>query len=683
LCWAAHEGQLQEVQSLITQGVSVHVTDYHGHTPLHNAAEGGHTEVARLLLRCGARVDALDNKGRTPAMLAMAENHRTLVEYLVGEGANVTLQLGAYLGDAARVRELIDQGADANAKDPEGWMPLHYAVLGNQQETARLLLAAGADANAAAQDRGFELEHPGDAPLHLAVSEGHTDLVSLLIDSGADTEAHNRQSLTALCSAVYRGQLEMVKLLMAKGVDPNNASPDNYFCRGLPLGIAVEKGAFDIVEALIAGGANVNVGDASGWTPLHVAVTSYYSSAVEEALPMASPELGAPQDYWNRYRAAYDRIRDNLTVRMLGLLIAHGADVNSRDREKTTPLHCAAYHGLQGAVEFLIRKGADVNARTARDPTPDGIMWEWDRGFRMEPGVTPLHEAVAGWDPNVIDVLITHGAEVNIADESGRTAVHYGAARGFARVVGLLIARGADVNARDHTGATPLAIALHEGHMETAKCLIAAGARRIDLKTVPVKAHPYGELPPPPLLHRPLWMRSVPRAERSDPNDPEPDVVDYRREWVELLLANGADPNERDEKGNTALHAAMLAGDDFSARLLIDHGADIQARNGVNATPLHHAASNGRKDLVDLLLHKGAHVNARESDGDTPLHNAALRGHREIVQVLLTHGADGSVKNSRGRTPLDEAVRRGHREVIQVLKAHQATKPGLPGESEK
>ena len=428
LCYAASVGNLQKVHSLVARGVSVHATDSEGQTPLHNAAEGGHLGVAKLLIRCGARIDPPDNQGCTPAMLAMAKNRQAVVEYLVGEGAAVNLHLASYLGDTAQARSLIDAGAGVNAQDPDGRAPLHYAAAHGHLEVAKLLIGASAGLDSRIGRDEQNRYDPGETPLHCAVAGGHAEMVALLIDAGADTDGKNRRGVTPLCRAVEEDRIDMVKLLLAKGANPNAASEENYFCEGFPLGIAIEGGNIDIMEALIAGGADVNARDESGWGLLHVAVMEHDWSGKREAI----------------------------TVRMIEALAAHGADVNGKDEEGLTPLHCAACQGHQRAAELLLVKGAAVNARTVPDPNPDFIMWERDLGFRMGPGVTPLHEAVVGADPNMVNLLIAHGAEGNARDDSGYTPLHYAAARAGARIVELLIARGADVNGANDDGATPL-----------------------------------------------------------------------------------------------------------------------------------------------------------------------------------------------------------------------------------
>ncbi|HSW00738.1 MAG TPA: ankyrin repeat domain-containing protein [Sedimentisphaerales bacterium] len=650
---AAYEGDVQKAMDLIVRGVPPRLTRYQGQTPLHIAAERGHLEMVRFLVGCGPRIDTPDGQGHTPAMLAMAGNHRSIVEYLVEEGAALNLHLAAYLGDADRVNEFLAGGADVNLRGPNGWPPLHYAVVSNQADMAKLLIAAGADLNALAGRKGLAEDFVGGTALHHAVQQGDVGIVGLLIDSGADVEATNHYGITTLRWATWEGKAEMVKLLIAKGADASKHGESNHFLEDTPLAIAVRAGRIDIVEFLIAGGANVNATVESGWTVLHVAVTEY------------------------------DKFRESRTpaVQMMGLLVAHGEDVKAGDEEGMTPLHCAAYKGHEDVVAFLLARGADVNARTVPDPRPEQIGSERDLGFRFAPGVTPLHEAVAGWDPNVVGLLLAHGAKVGASDESGNTSLHYAAARARRKVAEVLIAAGADVHARNKDGTTPLAIALRRGNVETARALIAAGAEKVVMKNDSPKILVEYESRQEPVLHLAIAGRSE-MPQRQVPSDAEPNPAEFRREWIELLLANGADPNERDEEGNTALSVALLRGDEGVGRLLIGHGCDVHARNPGGTTALHLASAGGRGELISLLLAKGADVNAQDNDGDTPLHSAALRGHKEAVELLLSHKADPSLRNSRGRTPRDEAVRRGHTDVVQLLTAGGGRRDGAAQRTE-
>ena len=156
------------------------------------------------------------------------------------------------------------------------------------------------------------------------------------------------------------------------------------------------------------------------------------------------------------------------------------------------------------------------------------------------------------------------------------------------------------------------------------------------------------------LLHtRPRIGRHASIAERFDAN--EPNQPNWPREWMELLLANGADPNERDRKGDTPLHAGILERNEEAARLLVAHGVDVKARNLAGSTILHYAASEGLTEVISLLLTKGVDVNAQDNDDDTPLHGSGPSGpHESAVELLL--GRRSGPKDSE--QPQPHAARR-------------------------
>ena len=109
---------------------------------------------------------------------------------------------------------------------------------------------------------------------------------------------------------------------------------------------------------------------------------------------------------------------------------------------------------------------------------------------------------------------------------------------------------------------------------------------------------------------------------------------------VQLLMNGGADPNARDNNGNTPLHNAAYYGRKVIVKLLLDGGADPNGSGEYGETPLYVAAGDGYKEMVQILLERGAEVNQPNKYGMTSLHVAAIHGHKEVVQLLLEGGAD-------------------------------------------
>jgi ankyrin repeat protein len=119
-----------------------------------------------------------------------------------------------------------------------------------------------------------------------------------------------------------------------------------------------------------------------------------------------------------------------------------------------TPLGLASFFGHKEVAAFLISSGADVNAQS-----------------KNEFAVMPLHSAAAGHHTAIVELLLDHGAFVNVVQHGGYTPLHTAANSGEEEAVRLLLAHGADVNARNSDGVTPLALAEQREHHAVAELL--------------------------------------------------------------------------------------------------------------------------------------------------------------------------------------------------------------------
>jgi len=210
---------------------------------IHTAAMFGNLEeVESILAQKPEFVHAKDEHGYTPLHLAISE-----------------------LGKKEVVKLLIEKGADINARDRDGYTPLHlvFAKLGNT-ELVKILIDNGADVNA----KGGTLSA---TPLHLAAEKGFKDSVELLILSGADINAKNNIGGTVLHHLTTDGQVDnvdMIESLLANGANIN--AKDNI-TGGTPLHYAAMNGYKNIVEFLIANGADTYCKAHGEATPLMLA----------------------------------------------------------------------------------------------------------------------------------------------------------------------------------------------------------------------------------------------------------------------------------------------------------------------------------------------------------------------------------------------------------------------------
>src|SRR5215210_6179680 len=160
-------------------------------------------------------------------MQAQYRLDRATVDRLLAAGHAPNVHEAAAVGDAARLRELLDDDPElVNAWSPDGAQPLHFSAFFGSLDACRLLVERGADVDSHA--RGFN----GVAPINSAAAndpkENHvcTEIVRLLLDAGADPHAAQGGGATALHTAALTGNAELVRLLVQRGADPDSATDD-------------------------------------------------------------------------------------------------------------------------------------------------------------------------------------------------------------------------------------------------------------------------------------------------------------------------------------------------------------------------------------------------------------------------------------------------------------------------
>jgi ankyrin repeat protein len=236
---------------LLAAGHAVDAKDNDGYTPLFWAAFGGHADIASLLLAKGADVNSKTSKGITPLYEASFRGHRKVAELLLAKGADIdargekgqtSLHAAVERGHPAVVEVLLnDKHVNVNAQDDQHFRPLDYVMVRlwqrykdetvkQAQDRVRLQVAL---AKLLIDHKKIDLNTPqkyGGAPLHYVASAGNLELARLLLAKGAEVNVRDhsppyRRPLpsgnTPLHWAIRAGQSDMAKFLLEHGADPN------------------------------------------------------------------------------------------------------------------------------------------------------------------------------------------------------------------------------------------------------------------------------------------------------------------------------------------------------------------------------------------------------------------------------------------------------------------------------
>ncbi len=266
---ALANGYTEIVKILLAQGADVRAK------ALHDAARKGYVEIVKILLAHGADVNAKDNyvSGRTPLYYAASHGHKELVTLLIAYGADKNAELSEALtnnhSDVAKLLFENGAGADVNAKDKYGKTALLKASQSGHVEIAELLLAHGADVNAEDNDGSTPLSSIFYGPSFTACDK---QVVKLLVAHGADVNV-------ALHKVLNSNRAELARLLFkyVANFDANAKDKNGWTL----LHRAAFAGYSQIVDLLVARGADLNAKNNNGWTPLDCAAFKGHKAVVD------------------------------------------------------------------------------------------------------------------------------------------------------------------------------------------------------------------------------------------------------------------------------------------------------------------------------------------------------------------------------------------------------------------
>ncbi len=511
LHWAAMQGDGAMAEMLLVAGANARATTrIGGFTPLHLASKAGRAEAVPALLKGGAPVDAATATGATALMLAAAAGNAEIVTALAKAGADLNLtetahgqtalMFAASLGRADAVTALLAAGADVAVRSrvvdlSNVEVPEEVVQDQQRQESSRR--------PAARSEGGAPMPAAAPAP---AAPSGRIAGVSRPYKYNELIGKHG--GLSALHFAARQGAADTVRALLAAGADVNGQTAGDLTS---PMLIAAINGHYDLALFFLEKGADPNLASDAGMTPLYAVLNVQW--APKSFYPQPRAYLQQQASYLTAMKALLDKGADpNARLSRKIWYTQYNFDLLRVDDAGATPFWRAAYASDIPAMKMLVAAGADPTVPTAKPAANDRFRQGGVTGADESrdhsklpvvptsgPDIPPLlaasgagyGEGFAGnahrFAPSGMLAAVKYliedlGTNPNVRDADGNTALHHAASRGDNEMIEYLVSKGADVTMVNRGGQTTVDMANGpvqrvQPFPETLKLLESLGAK--------------------------------------------------------------------------------------------------------------------------------------------------------------------------------------------------------------
>ncbi|HNX24053.1 MAG TPA: ankyrin repeat domain-containing protein [Spirochaetota bacterium] len=668
LFMAVEKGYLKIAGFLIQNGSTADTTDYSGKNIMHLLAAGKNNgKTITEFSSCGININKIESGGLTPLMTAVKNKRWENVTALIDAGADFkftgstdkTLLVTAIENKNSNLASyLIGKGIDVKKKDTSGRTALHAAASLKGKEWDKLtvqIILSGGNAN--------EADSSGVTPAGIAVDTGNISGFITLLDNGLNINLMERGTDPIVLYAYKKNLKSAFTGLVKRGADISLKDGDGNSM----LHLAAEKDDRAFYNTLVPMNPDLNIKNAAGKTPLFLSVEKgnlqfakmlldqkdkinlkikdgqgmsvfhYLASAKGGAAILSMIEVDqhmvSEEDAAGRTPLAI-AVHANLTDNA-DFYLKHGADPKGNDWQGSK-LVITAYEKSKAMMNLLLLNGADPGAVNPDGKTLFYLSIEKNDIATLKllaarkdyinkkymGGISPLNHAIDKGRTEIIQFLISSGAELNARDDSGTTPLTAAVNKTDYKTVSLLLNGGADSNVKKTDGKSVLLISYEKNRSNIFDILLAAGASSSE-------KFENGNT----LLHM--------------------SALGNRLGFINSLVKNKADLNTLNNESKTAIMLASEKGYSNSVKALIAGGADVKIKDKDGESALYKCIKTGGEGgywCADYLVKGGAEINDRTGSGTPLLHEAAALEKYSIVTLLLKNGGDPNILNPKNET---------------------------------
>ena len=530
------------------------------------------------------------------------------------EGTRFNLHHACMIGDGDMTRRILISGTNPNIQDIHGYTALHYAFKTGQHACISHLLSHSEDPIALLQ-------------LPIASNDGTTPL-SIQSETSGETVLH--------FACKWKDEF-VLQVLLQSGADPNVKDNSGLTpLMSLVLSVVVSSSTSDMVDALHSYGCNLNA-----------------------ALEVSETNLKLQS--WNGRTAlhmAVGKQPENVDADCIKSLISCGASIQATDAQGRTPLHIACIEGYFDNLDLLAPNKDYFQIKDSSGCMPLYYVCRF--------GHCEYFRKILSHSPkNLLQVVNTDGATpLTVVDEDGRTILHHACREGHDDVTIDLLEADADPTIKDNQGYTPLHYACENGHDKCVQAIFYSSMNSSGLSEI---KDANGRIP----LHIACMQQQHHHLIRALEPFHEHFLIEDNDGHTPLFYIC--------TKGNCLCLAEIYNLSDgtpgisrlLTANVTADGATPLTVVDEEGRTILHHACRKGYDDITIDLLEAYADPSIKDSQGYTPLHYACESGHGKCVQAIFSSTRDPSglteIKDANGRIPLHIACMQQHHDLIEAL----------------